>query len=62
MGLYLQRHQEVPPEPRLRAPRPLCSDDDGTLHGRIREAPHPNMPQTWCPRNGWYGSTDPHQG
>jgi len=28
----------------------------------IGQTPHPDLPQAWCPRHGWYGCSDSHQG
>lgn len=52
MGLYLQRDQKVPSKSRLCSAGPFCCYHDSTLHGRVRQAAHQNLPQKRRSRYG----------
>ena len=52
MGLYFQCYQEVPPKFKLRVAGPLSCNNDGPIHGRLREASDSDLPQTGRTRNG----------
>lgn len=52
MGLYFQRHQEIPPKPCFRITGSLRSDYDCALHGCICEASDQDLPQARGARNG----------
>jgi len=52
LGLYLQRHQEIPSKSQFRTSRQVGGHNDRALHGRLCETPHQNVSQTRRARNG----------
>lgn len=44
MGLYFQRHQEVPAKLQFCPARSLCNNDDSSFYGCIRQIADPDLP------------------
>lgn len=56
MGLHLQRNQKIPSKLQFCFAGSLRRHNDCSLHGRLRPASYPNMPQA---RGTCHGELDP---
>ena len=59
LGLHLQRDQEVPRRPDVRAARPLGRDDGRALHARLHRAARARLPPPRRARDRRHGGVHP---